>query len=142
VRFLTRDLYFLISSRRVVIFDEENLATNEVIKEEVRRCYLPFVIVFVAGLTCCPLPFRNMVVKINEPKTPFHYETNEEADEDEVLRFQVSCVIDSHRLIDSHCLIFSRVTSIACLQEAVKQLQLSAPTNYTMHWRLCLPFSR
>ena len=26
-------------------------------------------------------PARNMVVKINEPKTPFHYETNEEADD-------------------------------------------------------------
>ena len=27
---------------------------------------------------------RNMVVKINEPKTPFHYEVSEEADEAEV----------------------------------------------------------
>lgn len=51
-----------VCKRRVVVFDEKNLATNEVIKEEVRR---------------------NMVVKIDEPKTPFHYETNEEADEDE-----------------------------------------------------------
>jgi hypothetical protein len=77
--------YFLILCRRVVIFDEENLATNEVIKEEVRRCHLPFVVFFVTGLTNCPSSFRNMVVKINEPKTPFHYETNEDADEDEVL---------------------------------------------------------
>jgi hypothetical protein len=30
-----------------------------------------------------------MVVKIDEPKTPFHYETKEEADEDEV-RFHSS----------------------------------------------------
>jgi hypothetical protein len=29
--------FFVTLSRRVVIFDEENLATNEVIKEEVRR---------------------------------------------------------------------------------------------------------
>jgi len=41
----------LIASRRVVIFDEENLATNEVIKEEVRRSilarYPPFVGKFI-----------------------------------------------------------------------------------------------
>jgi len=40
----------LIASRRVVIFDEENLATNEVIKEEVRRIlarYPPFVGKFI-----------------------------------------------------------------------------------------------
>ena len=34
--FMTCSVVFM-SCRRVVIFDEENLATNEVIKEEVRR---------------------------------------------------------------------------------------------------------
>jgi hypothetical protein len=43
----------LIASRRVVIFDEENLATNEVIKEEVRRYPRETTTPLLAINLCC-----------------------------------------------------------------------------------------
>jgi hypothetical protein len=54
----SRAAFFVILSRRVVIFDEENLATNEVIKEEVRRYSLVISVhfkIFDSILMPCPL---------------------------------------------------------------------------------------